>query len=86
MIRFEKTSHLQFLQGYFCGSPKVVQLLHECTDEMRCQTWGTVELSVFFSAEGMAKAVSSLMVIFNKLQLDDLGSEERRACGGGNKH
>lgn len=75
-------SHLQFLQGYFCGPPKVVQLLHE----MKCQTWGTVELSVFFSAEGMAKAVSSLIVIFNKLQLDDLGSEERRACESGNKH
>lgn len=36
---------------------------------------------MFLSTEGMAKVISSLMVIFNRLQLDDLGSEERRACG-----
>lgn len=29
----------------------------------------------------MANAISSLMVFFNRLQLDDLGSEESRACG-----
>lgn len=37
------------------------------------------------SAEGMAKAISSLMVIFNRLQLDDLGSEESRAWARGEK-
>lgn len=40
---------------------------------------------MFLLAEGMAKAISSLMVIFNRLQLDDLGSEESRACGGQKK-
>ena len=50
------------------------------------RTWGTVELSVFLSAEGTANAISSLMVIFNRLQLDDLGSEESRACGSEDKH
>lgn len=29
----------------------------------------------------MANTISSLMVFFNRLQLDDLGSEESRACG-----
>lgn len=45
------------------------------------QTWGTVERSVFLSAEGSARAISSLMVIFSRLQLDDLGSEESKAWG-----
>ena len=44
-------------------------------------TWGTVEWSVSLSLEGMARAVSCLMVIFSRLQLDDLGSEDNRAWG-----
>lgn len=36
---------------------------------------------MFRCAAGMANAISSLMVFFNRLQLDDLGSEESRACG-----
>lgn len=44
------------------------------------QTWGTMEVSVFLWAAGMAKAISSLMVILSRLQLDDLGSEESKAC------
>lgn len=44
------------------------------------RTCGTVELSAFCSAGGMARAISSLMVIFSRLQLDDFGSDESRAC------
>lgn len=38
--------------------------------------------SVAPSGEGMARAVSSLMVIFSRLQLDDLGSDDNRAWTG----
>lgn len=51
--------------------------------EWNSPTWGTVELSVFLSTDGLARVISSLMVIFSRLQLDDFGSEESRACGEG---
>lgn len=40
-----------------------------------------MEPSELLSADGMARLISCLMVIFSKLQLDDLGSEDSRACG-----
>lgn len=44
-------------------------------------TCGTVEVwELLSAAAGLARAISSLMVIFSKPQLEDLGSEERRAC------
>lgn len=45
-------------------------------------TWGTLEPSLSPSA-GTASAISPLMVIFNRLQLDDRGSEESKACTSG---
>lgn len=45
-----------------------------------------MEASVFLLAAGMARVISSLMVIFNRMQLEDFGSEERRACGEQTTH
>lgn len=47
------------------------------------RTWGTLVPSLSPSlspSAGMANTSSSLMVVFNRLQLDDLGSEESKAC------
>lgn len=54
-------------------------VINSCREISHYHTWGTVEVSVFLSANGIARAISSLMVTFKRLQLEDLGSEESRA-------
>lgn len=54
-------------------------------DELCGRTCGTVQLVLVPSAAGRAKAVSSFMVLFNRLQLEDLGSDDSKAYRIGRK-